>query len=884
MKTLKYSLSTSHCKPNSPTTGRLTGSIASAALLITLLASASSAQAANVLANPGFETGDPTGWFKYGTFDFNTTNNTYYNGGAGGSNVWIFDGRYSGKSYGQFPGDASANYSGEYQDVGILAGSVLSADCWVYTSTQDHIEGNNNAWIEVHFMDPGNNDLALYKTQVITPDPATLPLDNWYDYFVTNQVSPVVTNVSTLVAPAGTAKARYQIVFYQAPGNVGGSVFFDDARLNLISGPTPPSILNIYPSGTLLMQGTNKLAFTVMASATITNVQVILNGTDVSGGLITAGSTTSNSVTYPSLQSNRLYSVTINVKDANNLSSSVSRNFDTFDPNSFTWEAEDYDYNGGSFIDNPVLPSTSSPSPNSYYLKVGVAGIDYLENGGGVGTKAYRPSDTMATEPCGDLLRQKYVVAQQTDPTIQDYDVGWFDGNEWINFTRTYPTGSFNIWARMSSPNTSTLTLSQVTNGWGTISQSTVDLGTFSLLNGQGWGTYNWVPLTDPAGNLIQVTMGGTNTLRATTGGNNNAQFFMLVAANTNLPTITGIYPNSGLQSTNTFAFNANSAAGINTGSIKLTLNGVDVSSALVISGSPTARQVTYPFLAPNTSYRAIILVTDLNGQQANPTVNFDTFSGSAFLWEGVDYDYGGGLFFDEPSTNAYRGLGGTPDVDFHDPCNGGGSLYRIPALDCVATEVCGDFARAKFVPGVGTNYDLGFVAVGEWENYTRTYPSGTWNVYLRGARVGATITSTFGRVTNGWGTASQELETLGNFSISGTGGWQSYRYIPLVDSNNRLVDVPLAGTNTLRITGGDAANYNFFILTPPLKLKPSVSGGNFVLSFGTQPGFNYTVQSKTNLNDASWNAVSTVSGDGTTKSVSDPMTGPTRFYRLQVH
>jgi hypothetical protein len=876
MKTLKYSLSTSHCKINSLTTGRLARPLG-AALLMALLASANSGQAANVLANPGFETGDPSGWVKYGVFDFNTTNNFYYNGGVNTTPVWIYDGRFSGKTYGQFNGQD--NFNGEYQDVGILAGSVLTADCWVYTSSQDHISGACSAWVEVHFMDAGNNTLALYQSQVITPDVATLPLDNWYDYFVTNQVSPVVANVSTLVAPPGTAKARYQIVFHQPTGD-GGSVYWDDARLNLISGPTAPNILNLYPSGTLLMQGTNKLAFTVTASVNITNVQVILNGTDVSGSLSIAGSSTSNSVIYPALQSNKLYSVTVTVKDANNLSSTVSRNFDTFDPNSFTWEAEDYDFNGGSYIDNPVLPSTSSPSPNSYYTKAGVEGIDYQDTTGD-GTKAYRTTDRMATEPCSDLLRQKYVVAQQTDPSIQDYDVGWFNPAEWINFTRTYPTGTFNIWARMSSPGAASIALSQVTNGWGTASQSTMDLGTFSLLNGQGWGTYNWVPLTDSSGNLVQMTFGGTNTFRATTAGNDNAQFFMLVVANTNLPTITGIYPNNGLQSTNTFAFNANSAAGINPGSIKLTLNGVDVSSALVISGTSNARLVTYPYLAPNTTYHAVILVTDLNGEQANPTVNFDTFSGSAFLWEGVDYDYNNGLFIDEPSTNAYRGLSGSEGIDFHDTCNGGPAYYR---LDCPATEPCGDFTRAKFLPGVATNYDLGFIAPGEWENYTRTYPSGTWNVYLRGARVGAPVTMTFGRVTNGWGTASQDLQSLGSFSVSDTGGWQSYRYLPLVDSNNRLVDVPLAGTNTLRITAGDAVNYNFFILTPPLKLKANVSGANFVLSFGTQPGFNYTVQSKTNLNDASWTSVSTVPGDGTTKSVSDPKTGPSRFYRLQVH
>ena len=184
-----------------------------AVLLIGLFASANSSQAANILANPGFETGDPTGWNKYGVFDFNTTNNFYYNNNNPTTHVWIYDGRFSGKTYGQFTG--ADDYDGEYQDVAVAAGSVLSADCWVYTSSQDHIGGANEAWIEVHFMDAANTDLALYKSQVITTDPATLALDAWIDFPVTNQVSPVIGTGSTMVAPAGTAKARYQIVFHQ---------------------------------------------------------------------------------------------------------------------------------------------------------------------------------------------------------------------------------------------------------------------------------------------------------------------------------------------------------------------------------------------------------------------------------------------------------------------------------------------------------------------------------------------------------------------------------------------------------------------------------------------------------------------------------------------
>ena len=118
MKTLIHPhLNTSDCKQNARR------AVAGAALLIAFLASASSGHAANILANAGFETGDPTGWVKYGVYDFNTTNNVYYNGCNCGSNVWIYDGRFSGKTYGQFTG--GENYNGEYQDVGVAAGSVL---------------------------------------------------------------------------------------------------------------------------------------------------------------------------------------------------------------------------------------------------------------------------------------------------------------------------------------------------------------------------------------------------------------------------------------------------------------------------------------------------------------------------------------------------------------------------------------------------------------------------------------------------------------------------------------------------------------------------------------------------------------------------------------
>jgi hypothetical protein len=67
------------------------------------------------------------------------------------------------------------------------------------------------------------------------------------------------------------------------------------------------------------------------------------------------------------------------------------------------------------------------------------------------------------------------------------------------------------------------------------------------------------------------------------------------------------------------------------------------------------------------------------------------------------------------------------------------------------------------------------------------------------------------------------------------------------------------------------------------LSAAPNRTGG-LDLSFGTQSGFNYTELSADKLAGSAWTEVSTVAGDGSIKTISALMAGPSRFYRLQVH
>jgi hypothetical protein len=79
----------------------------------------------------------------------------------------------------------------------------------------------------------------------------------------------------------------------------------------------------------------------------------------------------------------------------------------------------------------------------------------------------------------------------------------------------------------------------------------------------------------------------------------------------------------------------------------------------------------------------------------------------------------------------------------------------------------------------------------------------------------------------------------------------------------------------------------NVYYYSNAVALQPtigaSLSGGSIHLSFPTQTGFAYTVQTKTNLIDSTWNSLTVTNGTGSTAVVTDSAAGSHRFYRLSV-
>ena len=191
-----------------------------------------------------------------------------------------------------------------------------------------------------------------------------------------------------------------------------------------------------------------------------------LNGVNISSNLVFSGSSASWNVSYPGLLPNTSYTAVINMTDnVNQAHGPVTVSFDTFSPTSFTWEAEDFDFdpakspvnpggNGLRFIDNPVLADLNSEATNAYFGQAGDQNIDYssiFQSITGVGiTYVYRTSDFVPTAVTGDVLRQQYLNAQlaKGDPGILDYDINHLGSGAWINYTRTFPSGNFNLYAR----------------------------------------------------------------------------------------------------------------------------------------------------------------------------------------------------------------------------------------------------------------------------------------------------------------------------------------------------------------------------------------------------------------------------------------------------
>ena len=868
------------------------------ALAGVLLCATDPAQAANVLGNPSFELNSghvvPSRWVRFAPPTAQASGNYYVQGDQAPPHSGSLCYKEWGACY-----NGTNNAAGIYQDLASAAGSTYQASGWIYTRSADALFPDCYVWVEVLFLGSSSNLLALYKSDSFTVSVGT---DNWFQDQV-NQAcdlsSPVsigdpyfhtyaVTGtVSQLVAPAGTTTVRYRFVYVQFASE-GGSCFLDDAVLDQLTGPAPPLISNLFPLNMIFVNPNDGLSFNVSSPSGLTinngSIGLVINGANVSSSLAISGSSSNKTVSYLGLQSNTVYNASITVTDSFNLTASASTYFETtwvgVPPVLYAWEAEDFDFTNGLYYDFPSFCSTVG-SPNCYFGTVGVEGVDE-HSSGTAPTHTYRPDDAVGTVISGDFDRPGHYRAG-----VFDYRIDPFNSGMWLNYTRDWTNGTYWVIGRLSTDVglSGSFTLSVVNPD-----TTTTDLGTFTISAGLGWSTFQNVYLQDANGNNALVTLNGKQTLRLTADGNDlRPNFFMLVAAQADLPQLSNVYPTgtNPFEYTNAFSFTVTAlASSFPANGIQLNLDGIDVSSNLVITGSASARNVVYPNLLPNAMHVAILALTNSLGHGILVTNHFDTFSEDNYMVETEDFDYGGGQFITNWFPDAYAdNFGPFPavtNIDFqHISSSGDVFRYRSAGIpqDLLGTH---DWLRSNFVYYGGQDFVLVFFAATDWANYTREYPPGSYYAYIRSSGDGP-FSMYLDQVVSGAGTVNQTTRRLGRFGGVGK-DYNTYDWVPLTDDGLAApAVVKLNGTTTLRLTTAGNCNPNYFMLVPAsgITVTAKPSAGNTVLAFPSMAGVGYRVFYRTNLTASNWTLLTTVLGDGAVKSVSDPTAGADRFYKV---
>ncbi len=155
------------------------------------------------LVNPGFESSPSlTGWGKFG--------NAFTQSGQ------QYSGAQAGKLYGQFNG--SFNSSGIYQDIPASPGQRLRAASHWYNWSGDYMRGGN--WCEMRIEWRSAGDALLGYDAVRTLD-ASSAQDVDLPFELRAQ------------APAGTAKARLVMIFFQ-PALASGAGFMDTCEFGVV--------------------------------------------------------------------------------------------------------------------------------------------------------------------------------------------------------------------------------------------------------------------------------------------------------------------------------------------------------------------------------------------------------------------------------------------------------------------------------------------------------------------------------------------------------------------------------------------------------------------------------------------------------------------------
>ncbi len=369
---------------------------------------------------------------------------------------------------------------------------------------------NGNVILNAKVLDKDNNNAVIFDQTAVDTPAADLLVGNATD-------SPAAPYLGS---------GRFVLICYEDNGRTQTSyeVTFDNAEVSAppLAGNTPPVISEVSPVAFAnFLPATTPISFKVTDDKALAaaRLAITLNGTRYTStnGLVVSGTGTTLTASLANLTSNVTYQAVLEATDSDSVTVSNVLYFDTFLASDPVIEIEDYNFGGGQFIDNPIVVAEGSADSNAYSLQTGVPGVDFSDTRTTPRAQdtLYRPMDPVRMQHSVDQPRQKYVAAGGAGANVFDYDVGDIASGEFLNYTHTFAAGTYEVYLRQAYANLAqgVAAFERVTGDRTQSNPATQALGSFlGVLSGY---QYRNIPLTDGLGqNRIKVRLSGVETLR----------------------------------------------------------------------------------------------------------------------------------------------------------------------------------------------------------------------------------------------------------------------------------------------------------------------------------------------------------------------------------
>ena len=266
------------------------------------------------------------------------------------------------------------------------------------------------------------------------------------------------------------------------------------------------------------------VSFVATSSLSISreDISVTLNGRDYSSSLTISGNEQRWEVSLTTLNPNQSYSGEVRITNSGGASLTRILNFDTYLDDNLVIEGEDYNFDGGKFIDNPTR--NDQPNPNSnYWDQFGIEGTDLHDVTEEFTSAEDFRFDGTGTAAAGDFVRPKFVDFPDLDFMLTNVEEG-----EWVNYTRTIPSNDdgYSLVARLDAGGSFEAQVDLVSSPT-SANPTLTKIGTFS---GGSSGGYSYFHLLDDDGNNASFPGGSVTTFRVTaTTGDYDANFYMVI-------------------------------------------------------------------------------------------------------------------------------------------------------------------------------------------------------------------------------------------------------------------------------------------------------------------------------------------------------------------